>query len=327
MASIRKRDGKWQVQIRRQGHHPLTRTFFHRTDAITWARNTEARLDRNDLPPNIRQLRSCTVADLLMRYGEEVTPRKRGADIERIRLNCMMRYPLAKLTLDCLKPIEIARYRDERLTKVTGETVRRELGVFHHMLKTAQRDWGIPLSSNPADLIEKPKPSLPRTRRLKAGEFERLLAAANSCRNKILGPLISCAVASGMRRGEMLAARWEHLDVERRLLYLPMTKNGHPRHVPLSDQALAAIEACRDLDPIRIFPTSATAVRLAWDRLTKRAGIDDLHFHDLRHEAISRFFELGLTVPEVASISGHRDPRMLFRYAHADPARLAQKLT
>ena len=66
----------------------------------------------------------------------------------------------------------------------------------------------------------------------------------------------------------------------------------------------------------RVFPISANAFRLAWDRLRERAGVTDLHFHDLRHEAISRFFEKGLNVPEVALISGHRDPRMLFRYTH-----------
>src|SRR5690606_25118477 len=76
----------------------------------------------------------------------------------------------------------------------------------------------------------------------------------------------------------------------------------------------------------RIFPVSPNGLRLAWERLTRRAGIEDLHFHDLRHEAVSRVFEKGLTVPEVASISGHRDIRMLLRYAHDDSGRLAMKL-
>ncbi|MDA0341679.1 MAG: tyrosine-type recombinase/integrase [Proteobacteria bacterium] len=71
---------------------------------------------------------------------------------------------------------------------------------------------------------------------------------------------------------------------------------------------------------------SPNAVRLSWGRLTHRAGIEDLHFHDLRHEAISRFFEMGLSVPEVALISGHRDPRMLFRYTHLRAEDVARKL-
>jgi integrase len=75
-----------------------------------------------------------------------------------------------------------------------------------------------------------------------------------------------------------------------------------------------------------VFRTTARALKLAWRRLTRRAGLDDLHFHDLRHEAVSRFFEKGLTVPEVALISGHRDPRMLFRYTHPRPEDIAVKL-
>jgi integrase len=76
----------------------------------------------------------------------------------------------------------------------------------------------------------------------------------------------------------------------------------------------------------QIFPVTDVAVRQAWDRLVKRAGITNLHFHDLRHEAISRFFEMGLSVPEVALISGHKDPRMLFRYTHLRAEDVVRKL-
>ena len=76
----------------------------------------------------------------------------------------------------------------------------------------------------------------------------------------------------------------------------------------------------------RVLPITGAAVRQGWERLTKRVGIDNLHFHDLRHEAISRFFEMGLSIPEVALISGHRDPRMLFRYTHVQAAKVALKL-
>jgi integrase len=71
---------------------------------------------------------------------------------------------------------------------------------------------------------------------------------------------------------------------------------------------------------------SPNALRLAWERIRRRAGCPDLHFHDLRHEAISRFFEMGLTTPEVASISGHRDIRMLMRYAHPMRQRIIEQM-
>jgi integrase len=75
-----------------------------------------------------------------------------------------------------------------------------------------------------------------------------------------------------------------------------------------------------------VFPLAPGAVRQAWDRLIKRAETKDLRLHDLRHEAVSRFFEYGLTVPEVALISGHRDPRMLSRYTHLRPEKISEEL-
>lgn len=115
-----------------------------------------------------------------------------------------------------------------------------------------------------------------------------------------------------------------------------MTKNGEARTVPLSPKAMLLLEglhqarqrpsqglggASCDL----VFPISANAFRLAWERVRKRAGVVDLRFHDMRHEAISRFFEMGLR-PEVALISGHKDARMLFRYTHLRAVDVARKL-
>ncbi|MCP4316243.1 MAG: site-specific integrase [Hyphomicrobiales bacterium] len=107
---------------------------------------------------------------------------------------------------------------------------------------------------------------------------------------------------------------------------LPYAKNGHARTIPLSPRAVELLSALDRSDDGRVFPLSAYAVRHAWERLTKRAGINDLHFHDLRHEAISRFFEKGLSVAEVALISGHRDFRQLFRYTHLRAEDVAKKL-
>ena len=109
-----------------------------------------------------------------------------------------------------------------------------------------------------------------------------------------------------MRRGEILAIKWDDVNLPKRWLLIPFSKNGHSRRIPLSNRAVEILEA-REQTDARVFPIAANALRLSWKRLIKRAGISDLHFHDLRHEAISRFFELGLTVPEVAAISGHRD--------------------
>ncbi len=103
------------------------------------------------------------------------------------------------------------------------------------------------------------------------------------------------------------------------------TKNGHPRTIPLTPKAVEILSSMARTEE-RVFPVTPNAVRLAWERLRRRAGLEDLRLHDLRHEAVSRFFEYGLTVPEVALISGHRDPRMLSRYTHLRPEKVAEKL-
>ena len=145
------------------------------------------------------------------------------------------------------------------------------------------------------------------------GEFEQLEEAAKQTKNPHIWPIVVFAIETGMRRGEILGLRWEHVDLDRRIAYLPLTKNGSSREVPLSTKAAQVLTGQRQHnDTPSPFPVTANGFRLAWGRLRSRAGLSDLHFHDLRHEAISRFFELGLNIPEVAVISGHKDPRMLF---------------
>ena len=156
-------------------------------------------------------------------------------------------------------------------------------------------------------------------------ELDRLLKGCGSSRVWWLEPLIILAIQTGMRRGELLGIQTADLDFEARTLHIPVTKNGHPRTIPLTEKASAVLKASIS-DSDRIFPPSANAFRLAWERLKRRVGIEDLRFHDLRHEAISRFFEMGLSVPEVALISGHRDYRMLFRYTHLRAEDVVKKL-
>jgi integrase len=118
-----------------------------------------------------------------------------------------------------------------------------------------------------------------------------------------------------MRRGEILSLEWKHIDFERSKALLPMTKNGRSRWVGLSRQVIALLEKLPK-EQERVFPVTDVAVRQAWDRLRRRAGITDLTFHDLRHEAISRQFESGLSIPQVMAISGHQTASQLFRYVN-----------
>jgi integrase len=326
MASIRKRGDKWQAQVRRQGMVPTTRTFTLRDDARRWARQIEAEADRQGLIFDRRELKRLTFGSLIERYLATVVPTKRACEIETIILRALLRKSLTQTSVADLRPEMFGAYRKERLKVVKPATVRRELSILHHLFEIAIRDWGLPIPSNSLHGCSKGLESKARARRIvDKGESERLTNAAANCRNLLIKPLVELAIASGMRRGELLRAKWADIDREKRTLHIPETKNGRPRTIPLSSEALNIIDGLAQ-GTDRLFPLSANAVRLAWGRLVKRANVEDLHFHDLRHEAISRFFEMGLSVPEVTLISGHRDVRMLFRYTHLRAEDVAAKL-
>jgi hypothetical protein len=115
MATLRKRGDKWQVQVRRQGCSPISRTFQVKADALIWARQMEAQADRLDLPADHRRLKRTMVRDLLTRYHEAVTPRKRSHMSEGYALQTLGAHDIATLPLFNLSPSEVARYRDDRL--------------------------------------------------------------------------------------------------------------------------------------------------------------------------------------------------------------------
>jgi integrase len=326
MASIRKRNQRWQVQVRRKGHSYLSKTFDLKRDAETWARETERALERGNQAQALILARETSFDTLLKRYGEEISPAKRGAAVERYRIRALRRQSIAEVTLANLRPADFARYRDERLARVQAATVLRELSLAQRVLEVAIKEWGYSLPENPAKLIAKPKAPPPRERRLYPAEEALLLKAARRSKNPQIYPAIVLALETAMRRGELLSLKWRDVDLERRLLTLHTTKTGRPRTIPLSQRATDQIRALQGRDPERILPGSANALRLAWQRLTKRNDIEDLTFHDLRHEAVSRLFEKGLSIPEVALISGHRDPRMLFHYTHLKASDLVHKL-
>jgi integrase len=325
MATFTKRQGKWRVQIRRDGYPSVSKTFIAKQDAERWAREHERAIDRGELPQQSKELRTTTVGDLLIRYRDTITPTKRAKETEGFMIKTMLAHPLSQCHLRRLAPSDIAQYRDARLEKVTASTVLRELVLLTHMFNLAIKDWSLPLTSNPVALISKPRANKARDRRLEPGELERLTEGLQQCKNPLVLSVFKFALATGMRRGEVLSLRWENVDLAGRTAHLPITKNGESRDVPLSPAALEVLEALNHRSGL-VFPISANAVRLAWTRCKARVGIENLRLHDLRHEATTRFFEQGLSVPEVSAITGHKTPAMLARYTHLRATDIAAKL-
>ena len=316
------------MQIRLRGQKQLSRTFTFKSDAENWARQSEASIERGDLSGPAAEIAASTLDELLDRYERTITWAKKGAESEAYRLKVLRRHSIAALSLNELTPLMVCSYRDDRLKEVSRSSVRRELAVLQHCLEIARTEWNVGVSRNPVAEITKPSENAARQRRIGNDELQRLNEALGRSRNPMLANVIRFAMRTGMRRGEILSIRWEDIDPEGHTVSLVDTKNGYPRVVPLSPSGMAAMpsRAMGTRDDERVFPMSANALRLAWERLKIRAGIRDLRFHDLRHEAISRFFELGLSIPEVSLISGHRDVRMLLRYTHLRPTDLAKKL-
>jgi integrase len=325
MASIRKHRGKWQVRIRRAGLRPISKSFTLRKDALEWARHIERQADRHELPTDPKVLQRVTLGELVERYRDTVSVNKKAHVNERISLNAFLSHPICSKRLSELRTEDFAAFRDQRLKSIKPVSLKRQLDPIHHLFEVAKDEWGLPIKANPLDQLKLKAPSQKRERRLRPGELERLLDAARGCRNKCIAPIVRFALATGMRRGEMLAMRWTHLNREQRSLLIPETKNGHSRTIPLITAALEVLNE-RGQDNEKVFPITANAFRLAWGRVKQRAEVEDLHFHDLRHEAISRFFEMGLSTPEVALISGHKDMRMLFRYSHATRQNILKRL-
>ena len=331
MANIRKRGSKWQVQIRRTGHPAFIKTFILKEDALRWARQQELAVDRGELTYKQPEALA-TFSTLLDRYEAFITPAKRSYRSEKAHLRQIRRHFAPSLLITSITSQDIAKFRDKRLMVVSGATVRKEMNIIGHLFKVSSQEWGYPVKISVFQSVKKPPNGRSRDRRLLDDEFDQITASLNRCRNRVVFSVFSFALATGMRRSEVLGLSWSHIDWETCTARLELTKNGDSRIVPLSPAAIKVLqeivsEAGGAVVPEgTIFPISANAFRLAWERAKEKAGIQGLRFHDLRHEAISRFFEIGLSVPEVSLISGHKDTRMLFRYTHLKPENLASKL-
>jgi len=326
MASIRKRLSKWQAQVRRQGFPAQIKSFTKREDAVRWARQQELQLDRGIVDPHAK-FRDMPLAAILNRYKSEIAPTKRSKESQIFHTRQILRHPMSYLPILKIGSEQVARFRDDRLKQVSAPTVRKEVSLLGTILEIAIREWGLKGFDNPVRTVKKPPNGLARERRLNSEEQLRFDEALNLCRNATVIAVIKFAKATAMRRSEILGLKWTDVDLTNCTARLAMTKNGAPRIVPLSPTALDILNT---LSPTKadglIFPISPNALRLAFVRVCKRAAVEDFHFHDLRHESISHFFEKGLSVVEVASISGHRDLRMLNRYVHLRPRDISKKL-
>ena len=322
MASILKRNDRWFVRVRKHGEPSQSKTFTVKQDAQRWAVIIERQIDQGLIGCVDK---SVTLGDLLKQYLKEVTPHKKSRDKETWRVKALLKRSVSGVGLNNLTSTIISNYKTLRLVD-GARTTRYDLALIRHCLEFARMEWGYYLPINPVDLVSKPRLNKPIDRRVGKDDINALMHALKQTKVTYLKPLILFAIETGLRQGELIKLKWNDVDLDSRLLKVKDTKNGEDRVVPLSNKSLSILQSLPRLGAT-VFNASHSSLQNAWKRLIKRSGLNDLHFHDLRHEAISRFIEQGLTIPEAASISGHRTQSMLLRYAHPDLSYIKKKVT
>ena len=319
----------------------MAKTFRTKRDAEDWSRSTEDQIIRGIYVPR-NTSETTTIEKALTRYLSEVTSTKKSSTQARERGRAaQLSEDLGRYSLASLNANIISEYRDNRIEQgKSNNTVRLELALLSHLYTTAIREWRLGLSFNPVLNIRKPSPGQGRDRRLVGDEEQRLLEACDSHTNPFLGWIVRIALYTAMRRSEILHLTARNINLNKRTVFLSDTKNNESRTVPLTQKAFKTFVAVLD-HPIRPVDTKLLfygsskkdgvrrpyAIDSPWQWALARAEIENLRFHDLRHEATSKFVEAGLSDQEVSSITGHKSMQMLKRYTHLRSEDLVSKIS
>ena len=341
MATMRvQANGKVFVEIRRVGTPTIRKTLPTKTHAIRFARRVESQIDEgtyND-PNSFDQ--TVTLPEVLDFYLDELLDGTKPPGKSKIScINRMKREPLFQgLSVVELSPKILHTYVKKRRRKVGPKTMGDDLTYIKQAINMAKTVKSLDLGPNVVEqmlvyfsskgLVGKSKR---RVRRLKEGEEQALyMATAGDWLNSI----IRIALATGMRQEEIHKLEWEDIDWDEGLMTVrdrkdPHNKDGNDSIIPLLDPVRAVLE--REFyraSGRKVFtrPIRSASVSDKFAKKAEQIGSPDLTFHDIRHEALSRLFEMGLTIPEVSLLSGHKNWESLKRYVHLNPKSLASKL-
>ena len=341
MAYLRKRSGGWAVEIEKKGFARISRTFDTKAEAEAWAKVTESEMVRGVFVSR-HEAENTTLSEALDRYLLEISVLKKSHRTEKIYAGTWKK-AFGLRSLASFSSTDIAKYRDNRLKEVSENMVRLELALLSHLFTIAIKEWGMTGLVNPVMQIRKPKLPKGRDRRLLPGELNRIVDASGS---PVLPDIVRLALETGMRQAEIAGMTWDMVDLKKRTVTLLETKNGEKRIVPLSSEAVRILERIprridglvwefesRGMGITQAFRRAVARARAAYEKESEEKGTNpdpaflvDLTFHDLRHEATSRFFEKGLNPMQVSAITGHKTLQMLKRYTHLKAEDLAELL-
>lgn len=320
MATYKKLEsGLVQAQVAVSGVRK-SKSFRLKSDAKVWAEELEYEIRHGAQSASKRLLH-----DVFDKYAREHSPKKRGARWEIVRLEKLKRDPIAQIRLCDLSSRDFADWRDRQLRDLAPASVIREMQIMSAALNIARREWGW-LPENPLSDVRRPQKTPPRDRLVSSDEISALVARGGEDLSATRGRAVHAflfAIETAMRAGEIVGLRWDDIDIDRRFLTLQMTKNGSRRDVPLSSRAIELLQVLPESDPV--FGMSSAVLDVTFRRVRDEAKIDNLTFHDSRHEAITRLAKK-MDVLALARTVGHHDIRMLQVYYNESASDLAKLL-
>ncbi|MDY0072479.1 MAG: tyrosine-type recombinase/integrase [Thauera sp.] len=317
MASIQKTATGWRAQIKKAGVR-LSETFATQKDAKAWAAEHEAKIERRQILPTGKR---AEFREVLQRTLEEVSLSR----TDELRVKALLSDHLAGVMLPDLGPQHFAEYRDRRLKQVSPATVIREFRTIGSVCTRAVEEWKW-MSVHPVRGVKLPPDPERRKRRVYPHEIEAICISGGYHRGTLetktayVCAAFLFAIETGMRAGEIRGL--DRSRIAGKVAHLPKTKNGSARDVPLSPAALSILD---QMPPELWQGITAASLDALWRKIRNRAGIDDLHFHDSRHEAVTRLSKK-LNVLELARMIGHKDIRELMTYYEDDAEEVAGKL-
>lgn len=323
MASIQKTAKGYRAQIAILGTRD-SKTFATRREAVDWANRREIELrEVKDKDPGLRH----TLREALRKYADEVTPKKRGARWEEVRLAAFEGYLLPLDTpIALVAPKHIALFRDSRLKSVSTASVRREISILSAMFETARKEWGW-VQGNPCSDVKKPPNKKHRERLISWRECKAMLRAMDyskrrcvSSTKQAVAVCFLVALRTGMRAGELCGLKWS--DVHDRYCHLPLTKNGDSRNVPLSTRAVRLIEHMRGWDDELVFGLKAASLDALFRRYRTLAGLEGFTFHDSRHTAATMLSKK-VDVLTLCKIFGWKDTKQSLTYYNPTASNIA----
>jgi integrase len=347
--------GNWRVQIRRKGQY-ASDSFRRRSDAESWALETERRIDRGEEPRPANRKDPTTFGDLIdLHISDLLEVNKAPLRSKSFSLDLLKR-KLGKIRISDLSRERLITFGRERAKEGAGPvTISMDLGYLRTVITHAAAIHGISVSLESVDLARIALKRLgligkshERDRRPTANEIEQLLRyfSYNKRQSIPMVLIVKFAIGTAMREEEICRIKWEDIDEPHRTVIVrdrkdPRLKQGNHQKVPLLDATgfdaweilqtqKAATKKQEDSTEKknesgrrgRIFPYNSRSVGAAFRRACRKLKIEDLHFHDLRHDATSRLFEAGYTIEQVALVTGHKDWKMLRRYTHLRPEQL-----